>query len=97
MKTKQRVGDILHDVVNALSIMSSHAQYLQNRTDPVAVAEVLSIIRDEADRAAGLIASLPRGLRNMPIPAMDAELPHPGGPSGLRLTEAVQPSAEHWI
>ena len=57
------LGDLLHNVANSLSIISSYSQYLLGKRDESGIGcEDLNVIRDEAHRAAGLISLVPRRL-----------------------------------
>jgi hypothetical protein len=57
------LGDLLHNVANSLSIISSYSQYLLGKREASGIGgEDLDVIRDEAHRAAELISLVPRRL-----------------------------------
>jgi nitrogen-specific signal transduction histidine kinase len=67
------IEDLIHTVTNSLSLISSHAQYLQGKREGDAAAlEDLQVICDEAERAAGLLGLVPQSVARIPIAATDA-------------------------
>ncbi len=68
MQPVRTLEDLLHDVTNSLSLISSHAQYLLARHEATAQgAEQLQVVYDEAERAAALLRLVPQGLARSPI------------------------------
>lgn len=71
MHSIRTVQDLLHRITNALSLISSHAQYLSAKTEAASAREVLDLIRDEADRAAGLLSLVPKDVLEAVLGAVD--------------------------
>ena len=75
MRPVRTLEEVIHDVTNALSLISSQSQYLLGKT---ADSEELQIIYEEAERAAGLLGLVPQGLARSPLHEPTAAEPQPG-------------------
>lgn len=64
MRPIHTLEEVIHDVTNALSLISSHSQYLLSRVED---KEALQIIYEEAERAASLLGLVPQGLARSPL------------------------------
>ena len=90
MHTIRTLEDLFHAATNALSLISSHAQYLLGKNG-VAVAgkEDLEVIREAAERTAALLTLLPTELLKTPVPATSLLTPDP-----VTRTETAQRSGD---
>jgi phosphoribosylcarboxyaminoimidazole (NCAIR) mutase len=60
--------DLIHAVTNSLSIISSHSQYLLEKSESAGLeAKELRVIYDSADRAARLLGQVPESLTKMSV------------------------------
>jgi hypothetical protein len=60
--------DLIHAVTNSLSLISSQSQYLLwKRCADAKGTKELQVIYEEAERAAGLLSLVPRGVARVPI------------------------------
>lgn len=90
MHTIRTLEDLFHAATNALSLISSHAQYLLGKNGmPAAAKEDLEVIHDVAQRTAMLLTLLPAELLKTPIPALPLLTPGP-----VTRTERTQKMAD---
>ncbi len=68
MRPVETLEDVLEAATHALTLISSHSQYLLGKLERQApgMAE-LQIIYEEAERAASLLSLVPQGLAQSPI------------------------------
>jgi hypothetical protein len=72
--------ELIHAVMNSLSLISSHSQYLLGKRPPDAKsAEELQVIYEEAERAASLLSMVPRGAAKVPVQDAQGRDPLMGG------------------
>jgi len=73
--------DLIHAVMNLLSLISSHSQYLLGKREAISPGtEELRIIYDAAERAARFLSLVPQGLAKIPIhETTDARPPSEAG------------------
>jgi len=76
MDAKGTLGEILHKLNNSLGVISSYAQLLLAKPEGWAGArEALSIVRTEAELAAGLVARVPPRLADLVVDAAPGASP----------------------
>jgi len=73
--------DVLHAATNALTLISSHSQYLLGKLPPETLGMgELKIIYQEAERAASLLGLVPQGLAKSPVLELESPEPAQGLP-----------------
>ena len=77
MHTIRTLEDLFHAATNALSLISSHAQYLLGKNGMAAGKEELEVIHDAAERTVVLLTLLPTELLKTPIPETTLLMPDP--------------------
>ena len=78
MRQVRTLEDVIHAATNALTLISSHSQYLLGKLPREArgMAE-LQIIYEEAERAARLLSLVPQGLAQSPVQEPASPEPEP--------------------
>lgn len=70
MQTVQTLEELIHAVMNSLSLISSQSQYLLSKlgSEDRSKKELMTIW-EEAERTARLLSLVPQGLANVPVRA----------------------------
>ena len=93
MHTIRTLEDLFHAATNGLSLISSHAQFLQYMLAkdgmPAVGKDELEVIHDVAERTVALFTLLPTELLKTPIPATTLLMP-----DSVTRTEATQRIAD---
>jgi hypothetical protein len=64
------LDDLIHAVTNAISIVSSHSQYLLEKAEEAGLeTKELRVIYESSERAARLLGQIPKSLAETPIQA----------------------------
>lgn len=68
MRPVETLANVLEAAINALTLISSHSQYLLGKLEREAPGRAeMQIIYEEAERAASLLSLVPQGLAQSPI------------------------------